>query len=74
MADIPDMTVSMAEGEMTIGGFVTKGFRLYSLTLISIVALVGLIGAKMVWQLDTDITALAVIAANLIGVFTGKKT
>jgi hypothetical protein len=74
MAEIQDMTISMAEGEMTIGSFVTKGFRLYSLTFISIVALVGLIAAKMIWQLDTDITALAVIAANLIGVFTGKKS
>jgi hypothetical protein len=32
-----DISISMAEGEMSIGRYKTKGFRLYSILLISLI-------------------------------------
>jgi hypothetical protein len=69
MAD-EDMSVSLAEGEMSIGNFHTKGFRLYSLALL---ALAGVILAIALKVDPAYIAVLATIAANLVGVFTGKK-
>jgi hypothetical protein len=69
MAD-DDMTASLAEGEMCIGEFKTKGFRLYSLALL---ALAGVIIAIILKVDPAYIAILATIAANLVGVFTGKK-
>ena len=65
-----DLTVSLAEGEMDIGGFHTKGFRLYSLALLSLLA----VAAAIVVKVDPAyIAILGTIAGNMIGVFTGKK-
>lgn len=65
-----DLTISLSEGEMDIGEFHTKGFRLYSLALLSLLAVAAAIVAKVD---PAYIAILGTIAGNIIGVFTGKK-
>lgn len=66
--DSTALDVSMAEGEMTVGSFHTKGFRLYSLILLA------LIGFLVAAALNSPaIGALQTVLIFLLGVFTGKK-
>ena len=65
-----DISVILTEGEMDIGGFHTKGFRMYSLALLSLLA----VAVAIVVKVDPAyIAILGTIAGNLVGVFTGKK-
>ena len=70
MTDIDEssLAISMAEGEMEVGGFRTKGFRLYSLILL---ALLGFLGA--VWIDSPQVNSVMTVLVFLLGVFTGKK-
>ncbi len=63
-----DLTVSMAEGEMCIGDFKTKGFRLYSLILL---ALTGYLLAAI--YNSPQVAGIQTVLVFLLGVFTGKK-
>ena len=66
------MAVSMAEGEMDLEFFGqkihTKGFRLYSILLLSMLVLFLAIALK-----SSDIAVISSIVTFLLGVFTGKK-
>jgi len=63
-----DVTLSMAEGEMSIGEFNTKGFRLYSLILL---ALLGFLVAAAINS--PALAQIQTVVVFLLGVFTGKK-
>jgi len=67
MAD-EDVTISMSEGEMSVGGFKTKGFRLYSLILL---ALIGFLVAAAINS--PALAQIQTVVVFLLGVFTGKK-
>ncbi len=69
-ADAP-IEVTLAEGEMSIGNFKTKGFRLYSITFAALLGLLLAIAFKVE---ASNVAIIAVIASNLIGMFTGKKS
>lgn len=64
-----DLTASMAEGEMSIGNFKTKGFRLYSLILL---ALAGYLLAAI--YNSPQVAGIQTVLVFLLGVFTGKKS
>lgn len=63
-----DLTASMAEGEMSVGDFKTKGFRLYSLILL---ALMGFLVAAVLNS--PALAQIQTVVVFLLGVFTGKK-
>lgn len=67
-----EMALSMAEGEMDIDLFGqkihTKGFRLYSILLLSMLVLFLAIAMK-----SSDLAVISSIVTFLLGVFTGKK-
>jgi hypothetical protein len=63
-----DVTLSMSEGEMTVGSFTTKGFRLYSLILL---ALMGFLTAAIFNS--PALAQIQTVVVFLLGVFTGKK-
>lgn len=64
-----DLTASMAEGEMSVGEFKTKGFRLYSLILL---ALLGFLVAATFNS--PALAQIQTVVVFLLGVFTGKKS
>ena len=72
MAEEDAMAISMAEGEMDLEFFGqkihTKGFRLYSILLMAMLALFLAIALK-----SSDMAVISSIVTFLLGVFTGKK-
>lgn len=74
VSELPEeeMAISMAEGEMDVdilGAKIhTKGFRLYSILLLSMLVLFLAIAMK-----SSDLAVISSIVTFLLGVFTGKK-
>jgi hypothetical protein len=67
-----EMALSMAEGEMDIDLFGqkihTKGFRMYSILLLSMLGLFIAVAVK-----SSEIAVISNVVTFLLGVFTGKK-